>query len=101
MGPMASSGRGGPLAGWKRGTGRLTGQGVVLLGPGLGRMAPLSTCPAFAPTLRLGSDLNLWVQDPGRPGDLRSSWSVFSTAGELLGLVETPPAFDVLEIGPD
>ncbi len=62
---------------------------------------PPSTYPAFAPAIRVDSDLNLWVKEFGQPGDLRSPWSVFSPAGEFLGLVEMPPAIEVLEIGSD
>jgi len=62
---------------------------------------PPAAYPAFAPSIRVDSDLNLWVKESGQPGDLRSPWSVSSPAGEFLGLVGMPPAIEVLEIGAD
>jgi len=62
---------------------------------------PHSTYPAFAPAIRIDRDLNLWVKESEQLGDLQSAWSVFSPAGLFLGLVEMPPAIEVLEIGSD
>jgi len=60
---------------------------------------PPSTYPAFAPAIHVDSNLHLWVKESGRPGDRHSRWSVFSSTGEFLGLVEMPPEIEVLEIG--
>ena len=62
---------------------------------------PPPTYPAFAPAIRVDADLNLWVKESEQPGEVRCSWSVFSSSGEFLGLVEMPPAIEVLEIGSD
>lgn len=62
---------------------------------------PPETYPAFAPAIHIDSDLNLWLRESSRPGDPRSLWSVFSAAGNLLGVVEMPPGIEVLDIGAD
>jgi len=44
---------------------------------------------------------NLWVEGYRRPGDERPRWTVFDSAGRMLGLVETPERFTIHQIGPD
>jgi hypothetical protein len=63
--------------------------------------SPPPTYPAFAPGIRVDSDLNVWIKESSPPGDRRSPWSVFSAAGVFLGLVEMPPGLEVLQIGAD
>ena len=43
----------------------------------------------------------LWVQDYRYPGQDRNLWTVFDSEGRVQGLVETPAALDVFEIGED
>ena len=46
---------------------------------------------------------HLWVEEYERPGEARpgSMWTVFDPEGHVLGLVETPDAMKVKEIGAD
>lgn len=43
----------------------------------------------------------LWVREYGLPGQDGNVWTVFDVDGRVQGLVETPPDFDVFEIGED
>jgi hypothetical protein len=42
---------------------------------------------------------NLWVAEYRRPGDEQPRWTVFDPDGTTLGVVETPPLFQILQIG--
>lgn len=56
--------------------------------------------PAFSEFL---SDLsgNLWVQEYRMPGEAAIVWTVFDPDGRIQGLIETPSALEVFEIGED
>ena len=56
------------------------------------------TLPAHA-AFRVDDAERLWVQDYPIPGELQRRWSVFDRDGALLGIVSTPSAIDVLEVG--
>jgi hypothetical protein len=62
---------------------------------------PPRTYPAYAPDIRIDTDLNIWVRETSRTGSQRSEWSVFSATGELLGTVNLPPGVAILDIGAD
>ena len=51
--------------------------------------------------LHVDAERNVWVRtfqvSPSEPAE----WSVFDPAGRWLGQVETPPGFDVMDIGAD
>lgn len=59
-----------------------------------------STMPAFG-DLQVDAAGNLWVLEVPSPGDDRRIWTVFDTAGRMLGTIETPPGVAVREIGRD
>jgi hypothetical protein len=59
-----------------------------------------ATMPAFA-DLRVDADGNLWVLEATPPTTDRRLWTVFDTAGRMMGSIETPPAVAVREIGRD
>lgn len=64
-------------------------------------MMPIAeTMPAYG---RLVADAlgNLWVEVYRRPGDDRPRWTIFDPEGHMLGVVETPDGFVVLDIGAD
>lgn len=76
------------------------------------RELPLpETFPAFGPAIAsrwpsnhpLIADLdnNFWVMEYDRPGSSDVRWSVFDSAGTLLGTVDFPKGFVLLEAGPD
>lgn len=44
---------------------------------------------------------NLWVEEPTLPGDSARTWTVFDTAGTLLGPVAMPPRFALMAAGED
>jgi hypothetical protein len=56
--------------------------------------------PAFG-TLQSDPLGHLWVQEYRYPGQDRNVWTVFDSDGWVQGLVETPAALDVFEIGED
>ncbi|MGH7461344.1 MAG: hypothetical protein ACREMA_09990 [Longimicrobiales bacterium] len=58
------------------------------------------TLPAFADFL-VDAHANLWVSDYHQPNALQTRWTVFDSAGRLLGEVQMPPGFSVHEIGVD
>lgn len=43
----------------------------------------------------------LWVKEYRRPADDQPRWTVFDQQGAMLGQVETPPEFQVFQIGAD
>jgi len=63
--------------------------------------APPSAYPAYAPDIHVDGDLNLWVRETSRTGQRRSEWSVFSSTGMFLGMVNLPRGADILDIGAD
>ena len=59
-----------------------------------------STMPAFS-DLQVDAAGNLWVLEVRPPGDEQRLWTVFDTAGRMLGAIETPPGVSIREIGRD
>jgi hypothetical protein len=58
------------------------------------------TMPAYG-EFQVDREGNLWVEEFRRPGDDQPRWTVFSSEGVMLGAVETPPRFEVYQIGSD
>jgi hypothetical protein len=58
------------------------------------------TMPAYQ-RLVVDAQGNLWVEEYRRPGDEQPRWTVFDPEGVMLGVVETPPKFQVYQIGSD
>lgn len=58
------------------------------------------TMPAYE-RLIVDDEGSVWVEDYRRPGDEQPRWTVFDSAGVMLGEVETPPEFQVFQIGSD
>ena len=56
--------------------------------------------PAYGQFLA-DSEGNLWIGETRRPGDDQPRWKVFDPQGALLGTVETPPRFNIYQIGAD
>ena len=59
------------------------------------------TMPAYAANIHVDDELNLWVRESTRPGDLRSLWSVFTMDGQLRGMLDLPPGLELLDVGDD
>lgn len=62
------------------------------------------TFPATLPAhgaLRLDGTGHLWVEEYRAPGEIQPRWSIFDPEGRWLGVVETPPGLEVMEIGAD
>lgn len=64
------------------------------------RMPFPGTMPAYG-EFRVDADGNLWVEEVRRPGDDQPRWKVFDPDGRYLGAVETPPRFQIFEVGSD
>jgi len=47
------------------------------------------------------ADRNLWVEEYRRPGNDQPRWKVFDPEGVYLGVVQTPPRFQIFELGSD
>lgn len=62
---------------------------------------PPDYMPAFAPDIELDTRGNLWVRETTRPGENSAPWSVFDESGALVGVVEMPVGFRVMDIGSD
>lgn len=60
----------------------------------------LESRPAFDAVVVDALD-HVWVRDFGSPGAETVTWVVFDADGAALGRIETPPGFDVYEIGAD
>jgi hypothetical protein len=58
------------------------------------------TLPAYRDLL-FDTDGNLWVQEHWITEDEPRHWSVFQPDGRWIGRLETPPDFEILEIGRD
>ncbi|UCC73471.1 MAG: hypothetical protein JSV86_02605 [Gemmatimonadota bacterium] len=58
------------------------------------------TMPAYHDLLA-DAEGNLWVEEYRRPGDDQPRWTVFDPNGVMLGIVATPPDFQVYQIGYD
>ncbi len=58
------------------------------------------TMPAYE-RLIVDDEGSVWVEDYRRPGDAQPRWTVFDSAGVMLGAVETPPEFQIFQIGAD
>jgi hypothetical protein len=57
--------------------------------------------PAYT-DLKADRDGNLWIQEPGKPGDTRGElWTVINPEGRVLGTVRTPQGLAVKQIGSD
>lgn len=56
--------------------------------------------PAYS-DIRADAEGNLWVGEYRRPGDEQPRWNVFDPDGRWLGSLETPPRFEIYEIGAD
>ncbi len=59
-----------------------------------------ATMPAYG-EFRVDADGNLWVGESRKPGDNQPRWKVFDPDGAYLGVVETPPRFQIFEVGSD
>jgi hypothetical protein len=59
-----------------------------------------STMPAIS-SMRVDDSGNIWIQTYSRPGDENRDWWVFSISGRLLGSVQAPANFRLLQIGED
>ena len=60
--------------------------------------------PSFFPAhgeLLVDSDNNLWVEEYRSPGQSRSRWVIYDTGHRLLGEIQMPPRFRLLEVGRD
>jgi hypothetical protein len=64
------------------------------------RMPWPDVMPAYG-EFRIDAEDNLWVAEYLRPGDEQPRWTVFDPDGTMLGTVETPPGFQILQIGSD
>jgi len=62
---------------------------------------PPEYMPAYAPDIETDTHGNLWVRETTRPGENRAPWSVFDESGVLVGVVEMPVGFMVMDIGSD
>jgi hypothetical protein len=58
------------------------------------------TMPAYE-RLIVDDEGSLWVEEYRRPTDEQPRWTVFDAEGVMLGEVETPPEFQVFQIGSD
>jgi hypothetical protein len=58
------------------------------------------TMPAYQRVV-VDAESNLWVEEYRRPGDEQPRWTVFDPEGVMLGVVATPPNFQVFQIGSD
>lgn len=58
------------------------------------------TMPTFS-GFRVDAAGNLWVEEYRHPADDRSRWTIFDPDGQMLGTLEMPPLFNILEIGED
>jgi hypothetical protein len=62
------------------------------------------TFPATLPAhgaLRVDGTGHLWVEEYRAPGEVQPRWSIFDSQGRWLGVLETPPGLEVMDIGSD
>ena len=59
-----------------------------------------ATMPVYG-EFRVDAEGNLWVGESRKPGDNQPRWKVFDPDGAYLGVVETPPRFQIFEVGSD
>ena len=65
------------------------------------------TMPAFGSsrsserTFRVDAEANVWIMEYNRPGDDEKRWTVFDSAGMLLGTLRVPDDLIILAIGGD
>ncbi|NIR43541.1 MAG: hypothetical protein GWN99_06540 [Gemmatimonadetes bacterium] len=61
---------------------------------------PPSVLPPYDRMLT-DSDGNLWVERYRKPDDDQHTWTVFAEDGVMLGHVNVPAGFEILDIGPN